>query len=66
MGVDPSATSDAPQGLPRRGMSEADDTVTGVAVLALCDCRCGRPVVVSLTGAVCACGVRFTPGEEEP
>jgi hypothetical protein len=46
-------------------MSDADDTVTGVAVLALCDCRCGRPVVVSLTGAVCACGVRFTPGKED-
>jgi ribosomal protein L37E len=39
-------------------MSDADDTVTGVAIVRISAChRCGREVTVHLTGAVCACGV---------
>lgn len=46
-------------------MLDADDTVTGLPVLALLECsRCGRQLVVYLTGAVCACGMGYGPGDE--
>ena len=53
---------------PRR-MSDADDTVTGVAIVRISAChRCGREVTVHLTGAVCACGVvsSLRDREEKP